>query len=82
MQQATPAFRGPYVRLRPEKLDELAEERRLAGTTQIAELLGIDRASVHRVRSGESNPGERFIAAALSAFDVDFDDLFEIAEAS
>lgn len=40
---------------------------------------GISRATVHRVRSGQTVPGEEFIAAALAAFpQARFEDLFTV----
>ena len=70
------------MRLRLERLDERAQALGLASDSQIADRLGLDRAGISRIRSGESNPGERFIAAALAELGVPFEYLFEIAEAS
>jgi transcriptional regulator with XRE-family HTH domain len=75
-------LRGKYVRLRLEMLDERAHALGLESDSQIAERLGLDRAGISRLRSGDSNPGERFIAAAIAELGVPFEYLFEIAEAS
>lgn len=82
MPQTTPLLRGPYVRLRLDRLDERAQALGLASDAEIAELVGIDKAGISRLRSGESNPGGRFIAAAVSTLGVPFEYLFEIAQAS
>ena len=82
MSQTIPALRGPYVRLRLGKLDEQAKALGLASDAEIAGRLGLDRAVISRLRSGDSNPGERFIAAAIAELGVSFEYLFEIAEAS
>jgi transcriptional regulator with XRE-family HTH domain len=70
------------VKLRLDKLDERAHALGLETDAQIAEKLGLDRAGISRIRSGDSNPGERFIAAALGELGVPFEYLFEIAESS
>lgn len=81
MPPATPALRGRYVKLRQDRLDERAHALGLETDAQIADRLGLDRAGISRIRSGDSNPGERFIAAALPALGVSFEYLFEIADA-
>lgn len=80
MPATTPVMRGRYIRLRLDKLDERAHALGLESDSQIAERLGLDRAGISRLRSGDSNPGERFIAAAITELGVSFEYLFEIAE--
>lgn len=82
MPPTIPALRGRYVKLRLERLDERARALGLETDAEIAAHLGLDRAGISRLRSGESNPGERFIAAALPGLGVPFEYLFEIAVAS
>lgn len=66
------------------KTDELAKYRRLAGlTTNVAlahKMAGYDAGNLSRVLRGEQQPGPRFIAALVDAFDgaVKLDDLFEV----
>ena len=43
-----------------------------------AEHIGVDRATLSRIRRGEIAPGERFIAAMLAVCDVTFEELFEV----
>lgn len=44
-----------------------------------AEQIGVDPATVSRVVTGQTAPGERFIAGVLAAFpELDFADLFEV----
>jgi transcriptional regulator with XRE-family HTH domain len=59
-----------------------ADAQKLAGETQQAERIGIDRATLNRVRRGVMAPGEQFIAAVLTATGGKFEEFFEIAEAS
>lgn len=45
-----------------------------------AEAIGVNPATVSRVRRGLTAPGERFIAGVLAAIpEVEFSDLFEVA---
>jgi hypothetical protein len=66
------------------KSDELAKYRRLAGlATNVAlakKMAGYDAGNLSRVLRGEQQPGPRFIAALVDAFDgaVTLDDLFEV----
>jgi transcriptional regulator with XRE-family HTH domain len=82
MPPTIPALRGRYVRLRLERLDERARALGLETDAQLAAHLGLDRAGISRLRSGDANPGERFIAAALGELGVPFEYLFEIVDAS
>jgi len=38
---------------------------------------GVSHTTISRLRSGEIRPGGKFIALALAALDVKFEDLFE-----
>ena len=82
MQPTAPVLPGPYVRLRAARFDKRAAELGLANETQIADYLGLSLSTVNRVLAGQTVPGERFIAAAVSTFGLPFEELFEIAEAS
>jgi transcriptional regulator with XRE-family HTH domain len=82
MPPTIPVLRGRYVRLRLERLDERAHALGLETDAEIAARLGLDRAGIGRLRSGESNPGERFIAAAIAELGVPFEYLFEVAVAA
>ena len=82
MQPTAPMLPGPYARLRIERFDKRAAEMGLANETQIAERLGVSLATVNRIRAGNVIPGERFIAAAVDALGLTFEELFEIAKAS
>lgn len=70
------------MRLRLDRLDERAHALGLETDSAIADRLGLNRAGISRLRSGDGNPGERFIAAAIAELGVSFEYLFEIAEAS
>jgi transcriptional regulator with XRE-family HTH domain len=82
MHPTAPLLPGPYARLRVERFDKRAAELGLANETQIAERLGLSLATVNRVRAGQVIPGERFIAAAVDALGLPFEQLFEITRAS
>ena len=67
------------VRLRTDRIDEIATARGLATDSARARRIGVDKSTYSRVIRGEVAPGERFIAECLRAFpDLKFDDLFEV----
>lgn len=83
MQDTAPLLRGPYVRLRRERFEARVAELGMGTAKAVAAHIGIDPGTFSRLASGDVNPGERFIAAAIaSGFASSFDDLFEIAETS
>lgn len=65
------------------KAEGLAKIRRWSGIATDSELaarIGVDPATVHRVLTGKSAPGPKFIAGLLAEFGTDaFQDLFEVA---
>jgi transcriptional regulator with XRE-family HTH domain len=65
------------LRLKPEGL---AKIRKLAGVStdaQLAEKIGVDKATVSRVITGKAAPGPKFIAGLLNTFGIEwFSDLF------
>lgn len=80
MQQAIPLLPGPHIRLRAERFDTRLAELGLPSDRAAAQHIGVDPATLSRIRNGEGLPGERFIAACLaSGFASSFGDLFEIA---
>ena len=60
----------------------LAKVLRLAkvdSDRQLSELIGVDVATVCRVRTGKSAPGAKFIAGLMDAFGTEwFADLFDV----
>lgn len=82
MQAATPALRGPFVRLRMDRFDARATALGLESDPAKAEYIGVDKATLSRLVNGGANPGERFIAACLARFGGTFEDYFEIVEAA
>ena len=70
------------IRLRADAFAAWAARKGLETEGAQAEHIGIDRATLSRVRRGEIAPGEKFIAALLAASGRKFEQLFEIAEAS
>ena len=60
---------------------DYAAERRTS-TEPLWKDMGVDRSMLHRVRTGEVQPGSRFIAGALTALaPATFEDLFEVVPA-
>jgi len=73
---------APVIRLRDDALVKWAERQGLPSETAVAERIGIGQPTLNRIRRGEVAPGEKFIAAVLSATGAKFERFFEIAEAS
>lgn len=66
------------TRVRQEWVDQLVNEH---GTyTEIAEEMGIDKSTVSRWLSGNSEASPRFIGTALMTFPVTFDEAFVVVE--
>jgi hypothetical protein len=70
---------SPVVRLKRDVYAAWMDRLKLASEMQQAEYLGVSRANLGKVRKGEINPGEQFIAAVLTAWDGTFEELFEVA---
>lgn len=69
------------IELRFDRFDSAAAARGLDTDAAIADHLGIDRATMWRIRQRRIAPGERFIAATLAAFpDLTFDALFTVVQ--
>lgn len=50
----------------------------MTSDSQLADRMGVDKSTVHRVLARRTRPSNEFIAAALTALpDAKFDDLFE-----
>lgn len=64
------------------RTDALVKFRRLTGYTTdkaLAEAMGIDAGNLSRVLKGSQQPGPKFIASLVAAFDgLELDDLFEV----
>jgi transcriptional regulator with XRE-family HTH domain len=67
------------IRLRPDAFAQWADDEGLASEAAQADRIGVDRATLSRIRRGVIAPGEQFIAAALTATGMPFEDLFEVA---
>ena len=78
MQAETPPTRT-VVRLRTAQFRRYAEARGLSTDVEIAAHTGLTRTTVFRLLRGDVDPGERIIAAFLTAFpDRHFEDIFEV----
>lgn len=66
------------IKLNIEKFNELQGD---LSDTAMAELLGIGRTQLWRLKKGESRPGQRFIAGFLKAFpDEPFEEYFFVSD--
>lgn len=66
-----------------DRFDQRAEQLKLASDNACAEYIGVNRATLMRIRRGDMLPGEKFIAQCLSSgFASSFEWLFELADAS
>lgn len=66
------------IAVRSKRFEELLAERGLTTNLEAAELIKVNDATISRVRTGKTRPGGKFIAHALRAFPVTFDELFEV----
>jgi hypothetical protein len=74
---------SPRIALRITEFDRACQDQGLEGPKARGEFLGVQHTTVSRVMQGATGPGERFIAATLSAFAAHkFEDLFEVLPAS
>lgn len=81
--QQTSQDGAPVIRLRMDRFDERARELGLPNDSAVSAHLGVNRATLSRIRNGEMQPGERFIAACLSSkFARSFEWMFELGGAS
>ena len=65
------------LELRPEGLAKIRKLARINTDRQLAELIGMDAATVSRVLTGKAAPGPKFIAGLIGAFGPGFfTDLF------
>ncbi|WP_433465742.1 hypothetical protein [Spirillospora sp. CA-128828] len=69
----------PRIALRVDEFSQACRAAGLDNSTARAKRLGIRHTTVSRAERGRTDPGVRFIAAALTAFpDRKFEDLFEV----
>lgn len=66
------------IRLRADAFAAWAARLGLETEAAQAERIGVDRATLSRIRRGEIVPGEKFIAAVLAAYDGTFEEIFEV----
>lgn len=74
--QTTPS---PAIRLRADVWSAWARRERLASESAQARRIGHSQTALNRLLRGEVAPGEKFIAAALAATGMKFEELFEVA---
>lgn len=79
MQDATlPERPAPAVHVRREALTKARNEAGMSSDRQLAERMGVNTSTVHRVLTRQTRPSNEFIAAALKTLpDKTFEDLFE-----
>lgn len=65
--------------LKPEGLSKIRKLARIETDKQLAEMIGMDAATVSRVLTGKAAPGPKFIAGLIGAFGTEwFSDLFAV----
>ncbi len=65
--------------LKPEGLAKIRKLARIQTDKELAELIGMDAATVSRVLTGKAAPGPKFIAGLVSAFGPEwFSDIFAV----
>ena len=69
---------APAIRLRADAWAAWAAGEDLASETAQARRIGHSQTTLNRILRGEVAPGEKFIAAALAATGMKFEDLFKI----
>lgn len=73
-----PAHTGITVKLNTAAFDERTTNQGWSSDAEAARELGLDRATIGRVRRGEQRPGAAFIDACMRKFgDDSYTDLFE-----
>lgn len=73
-----PAHTGITVKLKTAAFDERTSNQGWSSDAETARELGLDRATIARVRRGEQRPGAAFIDACLRVFGgASYADLFE-----
>lgn len=71
------------IRLRIRQYEKIAQAKGWRSDAQVGAAIGLDAATVWRVRKGKAAPGERFIAGLLvAAMPFEFGDLFEVVTES
>lgn len=69
----------PQMRLNVQKMNELRKAHELESNVDLARLLGVDTATLHRVMKGSVAPSSSFIARVKLAFpSVSIDSLFYV----
>lgn len=65
--------------LKPDGLNKIRKLARIETDKQLAEMIGMDAATVSRVLTGKAAPGPKFIAGLIGAFGTEwFSDLFAV----
>lgn len=68
------------IKLNRTAFEKKQKEAGFDTDTKLARAMGINRTQVWRVKEGKSDPGEEFIAGALKALKVGFDEIFFLQE--
>ena len=68
-----------YIKLRSPAYRKLRKLAGVATDTALAELLEVDRITLHRTIAGKTGPSSQFIAGVVNAFGVEwFGQIFEV----
>jgi transcriptional regulator with XRE-family HTH domain len=69
------------ITIRPGLLEELREEANITSDAALADRIGVGRATLARVKSGEQDPSTAFITAICVAFGRSLADVAVVADA-
>lgn len=79
MQAARTPSRGPYLTVNRERLDLLRRAHGIGTDAELARVIGVDPATLYRVREGKTIASNEFLAKVAMAFpNASFDQLFSI----
>lgn len=68
------------IKLKTEAFKRLQKDKGFKSDTKLSSAMGINRSTLWRVKKGKCSPGKDFIAGALKALEVTFDEIFFLSE--
>lgn len=79
MQPTSTPSRGPYLTVNHLRLDSLRKAHGIGSDAELARVIGVDPATLYRVREGKTIPSNEFLAKVATAFpNASFDHLFAV----
>lgn len=82
MQATRTTARGPHLTVNRDRLDSLRRAHGIDSDAELARVIGVDPATLYRVREGKVTASNEFLAKVATAFpNVSFDHLFSVVAA-